>query len=173
MTINPPQAIIEYTRPGKDVTAYVEDLLFENDQYIKTFKLFPSQIAKRLTQTLQRNGFISRWQRVACVTKVYFFHEYFNVLQFQDKQRKTLGYYSDIGTPLIKTESGYRMTDWFLDIWLSPNGKLFELDMNEFEEALSRNLLSPEEAQIARDTFARLIDEVKQGIYPNAYLSQE
>ncbi len=92
------------------------------------------------------------------------------MLQFQDKQRKTLGFHSDIGTPLIKTESGYRMTDWFLDIWLTPAGKLFELDMDEFEDALSKNLLTHGEAQIARDTFARLINEVKQGIYPNAYL---
>lgn len=170
MSINPPQAIIEYTRPGKDVTEYVEDLLLENELCLKTFKVFPSQTAKRLTQSLQANGFISRWQRVACITKVYFFQEHFNLLQFQDKQRKTLGYYSDIGTPLIKTESGYRMTDWFLDIWLSPGGKLYELDMNEFEDALSKNLLTSEEGQVARDTFARLIDEVKRGIYPNAYL---
>ena len=170
MTITLRQVTIEYIRPGKDVTQYIEDLLFEDEQCLKTFKLFPSQIAKRLTQSLQNNGFIFKRQRVACITKVYFFHEHFNVLQFQNKQRQTLGYYSDIGTPLIKTESGYRMTDWFLDIWLSPNGKLFELDMNEFEEALSKDLLSSEEAQIARDTFARLIDEVRRGIYPNAYL---
>lgn len=170
MTLPPPQVTIEYTRPGKDVTEYIEDLLFEDEQRIKTFKLFPSQVAKKLTHSLQLNGFISRWQRVACITKVYFFQEHFNVLQFQDKQRKTLGYYSDIGTPLIKTESGYRMTDWFLDIWLTPAGKLFELDMDEFEDALSKHLLTPGEAQIARDTFARLIDEVKQGIYPNTYL---
>jgi predicted RNA-binding protein associated with RNAse of E/G family len=62
------------------------------------------------------------------------------------------------------------MTDWFLDIWLSPDGTLFELDLDEFEEALSKNLMSAAEAEIARRTFDRLIEEVKQGIYPHAYI---
>lgn len=170
MTITRPQATIEYTRPGKDVTEYVEDLIFENEECIKTFKVFPADTAQKLTLSLQTNGFIAKRQRVACITKVYFFHEHFNLLQFQDKNRRTLGFYSDVGTPLIPTGNGYRMTDWFLDIWLSPSGKLFELDMAEFEDAVSRELLTPTEAQVARDTFARLIDEARRGIYPNVYL---
>ena len=62
------------------------------------------------------------------------------------------------------------MIDWFLDIWLSPDGTLFELDEDEFEEALSRKLLTESEARIARETFNRLIQEVKDGIYPGTYL---
>jgi predicted RNA-binding protein associated with RNAse of E/G family len=170
MTMAQTEVTIEYIRPGKDVTEYIEDLIFENEHGIKTFKIFPKLVAEKLTQSLQNNGFISKRQRVACITKIYFFRQHFNVLQFQDKNRQTLGFYSDIGTSLIKTEGGYRMTDWFLDIWLSPSGKLFELDMDEFEEALSKNLISSAEAQIARETFARLIDEVKQGIYPHTYI---
>src|SRR5829696_2443716 len=76
-----PQVTIEYIRPGKDITEYVEDLLFEDEHCIKTFKEFPGDVAKRLTLSLQGNGFISKGQRTACITKVYFFHEYFNVLQ--------------------------------------------------------------------------------------------
>ena len=164
------QVTIEYIRPSKDVTEYVEDLLFKDEHCLKTFNEFPGDVAKRLTLSLQANGFISKRQRTACITKVYFFHEHFNVLQFQDANRRTIGYYSDIGTPLIKTENGYSMTDWFLDIWLTPKGKLFELDVDEFEEALSRNLLTDADTHIARNTFARLIDEAKHGIYPKAYL---
>lgn len=62
------------------------------------------------------------------------------------------------------------MTDWFLDIWLRPDGTLFEMDMDDFEEAFSKNLLNATEAEIARNTFDRLINEVKQGIYPHAYI---
>lgn len=167
---SPGEVNIEYIRPGKDVANYVEDLVHVDDRCLKTFKEFPADIAQRLTLSLQSNGYVSKRQRTTCITKVYFFHEHFNLLQFQDANRNTLGYYSDIGTPLLKTESGYRMTDWSLDIWLTPKGKLFELDMDEFEVALSKDLLTPEEGQIARDTFTRLIDEVKRGIYPNAYL---
>jgi predicted RNA-binding protein associated with RNAse of E/G family len=161
---------IEYIRPGKGVQEYVEDLVTENEHYLKTFKIFPDDIAEKLTQSLSENGFIAENQRTTAISKVYFFHEHFNLLQFLDENHQTLGYYSDIGTPLIKTPDSYQMTDWFLDIWLSPGGKLFELDLDEFEVARSNNLLSPSDAKIAQTTFARLTAEARQGIYPNLYL---
>ena len=164
------EVTVENIRPGKEISQYKEDLIFVNDQYLKTFKVFPPEIAESLTKSLRTNGFISDMQHTACITKIYFFHEPFNLLQFQDENQMTLGYYSDIGAPLIKTVNGYQMTDWFLDIWLSPDGRLFELDMDEFEEALSKNLLDSVKAETARKTFQRLIWEVHQGIYPNAYL---
>ena len=164
------EVTIEYIRPGKGVQQFVEDLVFEDDRSLKTFKHFPTEIADQLTQSLFNNGFIRETQRTTSITKIYFYHEHFNLLQFHDENGQLLGYYSDIGTPLLKTAHGYQMTDWFLDIWLSPDGKLFELDLDEFEVALSNHLLSSADAEIARSTFARLIHEVKTGIYPNAYL---
>lgn len=164
------EVLIEYIRPGKGVQQFIEDLVFEDEQYLKTFKQFPDPVAEQLTQSLLSNGFISESQRITSITKIYFFHEYFNLLQFHDENRQILGYYSDIGTPLLKTASGYQMTDWFLDIWLSPEGKLFELDVDEFDVALSNHLLSSADAEIARTTFARLIHDVRTGMYPNAYL---
>ncbi|HEX9838506.1 MAG TPA: DUF402 domain-containing protein [Anaerolineales bacterium] len=104
------------------------------------------------------------------VAKTYFFGEHFNLLEFREEDGDLLGYYSDIGTPLVKTEDGYLMTDWFLDIWMKLDGVLLELDIDEFEEAISKNLLSSLEVDQARSTFARLIEEVKNGIYPYAYL---
>jgi hypothetical protein len=165
-----PSVSIEYIRPGKETSYYEEDLIFENADYIKTRKHLPADISDRLSENLRKNGFIKNEQRCEYVTKIYFFNEYFNLLQFQDEAQETLGYYSDIGTPLSKTIGGFQMTDWFLDIWLSPDGTLFELDMDEFEEALSKELMNPTEAEIARNTFARLIEDVRQGIYPQAYL---
>ena len=161
---------IEYIRPGKGVQEYVEDLVMENEHHLQTFKIFPDDIAEKLTQSLSGNGFIAENQRTRAISKLYFFHEHFNLLQFLDENHQVLGYYSDIGTPLIKTSDSYQMTDWFLDIWLSPDGRLFQLDMDEFEVARSSNLLSPADAEVALTTFSRLIDEVKQGIYPNIHL---
>ncbi len=170
MTTSTSEVTVEYLRPGKDISRFTEDLVFENHLYLKTFKFFPAEVATSLTQSLQTNGFISETQRTTCITKIYFFHEHFNLLQFQDENQEILGYYSDIGTPIVKTADGYRMTDWFLDIWLSPDGRVFELDLDEFEEALSRDFLNQAEAETARQTFQRLIREVHQGIYPGAYL---
>ena len=161
---------IQYIRPGKDVTEYIEYLVEENEQYIKTYKYFPSEIVESLTQSLRKNGFISNDRITTSLTKIYFFDEHFDLLLFRDEQGEILGYYSDIGTPLIITANGYEMTDLFLDIWLSPDGTLFELDIDEFEEALSKNLIDASQAEIVRSTFARLIEEVKQGIYPHTYI---
>lgn len=161
---------VEYIRPGKEPSYYEETLLAENDEYIKTFKRLPEEIADNLTHGLRKNRFIADDESCGCITKIYFYHEYFDLLLFQDEQERVIGYYSDIGTPLTKTPNGFQMTDWFLDIWLSPDGTLFELDEDEFEEALSRGLLSDSDAKIARETFDRLIREVEAGVYPTTYL---
>lgn len=161
---------VEYIRPGKETSYHEEDVLIETDEYLKTFKRLPDEIAQRLTRGLHENRLIAPDKYCACITKVYFFDQYFNLLLFQDEHEGLLGYYSDIGTPLTRTTDGYQMTDWFLDVWLAPDGTLVELDEDEFEDALAKNLLNSSEAQIARGTFKRLIDEVRAGIYPKAYL---
>ena len=161
---------IEYIRPGKGTTFYIEDLLFADSLCLKTFKTLPPEIISALAQGMVAAGMIAPYEKTVMVAKTYFFKEHFNVLEFLDEDRNVLGYYSDIGTPLTQTEEGYRMTDWFLDIWLKPDGSLMELDIDEFEEAISMNLLSSPEVVQARSTFARLIAEAKTGIYPHAYL---
>lgn len=160
---------IEYIRPGKDTSFYVEDLVFVDARRLKTFKLLPPDVVARLNRSLIAEGLIAPHQRAVMISKTYFFDENFNLLAFCDEDGNLLGYYSDIGTPLIRTEDGYRMTDWFLDIWLDADGTLIELDLDEFEEAITQNLLSRIEIDRARTTFARLIEEVKKGIYPYAY----
>ena len=161
---------IEYVRPGKGTTFYFEDLVFMDAVCLKTFKILPPEIVSALAQGMVAEGMIAPHQKAVMVAKTYFFKEHFNLLEFRDENRNLLGYYSDIGTPLAKTEAGYSMTDWFLDIWLKPDGSLMELDIDEFEEAISRNLMSSPEVDRARSTFARLIAEAKTGIYPSTYL---
>lgn len=161
---------IEYIRPGKGASFYLEDLIFLNSVRLKTFKTLPPEIVSRLAQSMVAEGLIAPHQKAVTVAKTYFFQEHFNLLEFRDETGDLLGYYSDIGTPLAKTEDGYRMTDWFLDIWMKPDGVVMELDIDEFEEAISKNLLASLEVDQARSTFARLIEEVKNGVYPYAYL---
>jgi predicted RNA-binding protein associated with RNAse of E/G family len=82
-----------------------------------------------------------------------------------------LGYYSDIGEPTLKTGPGqFQMTDLYLDIWLYPDGRLVELDWDEFKEALYKQVITTAQADLARATMERLVSEGLQGIYPNRYL---
>lgn len=62
------------------------------------------------------------------------------------------------------------MLDLFLDVWRFPNGTLLELDWDEFEEAQAKNLITPEQVEIASQTMQRLKNEAAQGIYPEQYM---
>lgn len=160
---------IEYVRPGKDTTIFVEELVSLNSICLKTFKTLPPEIVVPLSRTLVAEGLIASHQKAVSIAKTYFFREHFDLLEFYDQNGDLLGYYSDIGTPLARTRDGYTMTDWFLDLWLDPQGRLLELDVDEFEEAVAQKLLSRPESDQARQTFDRLIEEVNKGIYPHAY----
>ena len=160
---------IEYIRPGKGTSLFVEDLLSIDADGISTYKVLPPEVVLSLARSLAADALIAPDQKACAIAKTYFFEEYFNLLEFYDENGALLGYYSDIGTPLVKTETGYTMTDWFLDLWLHPDGCLIELDVDEFEQAALSGLLTGPEIEIARRTFARLIAEVPKGIYPHAY----
>lgn len=160
---------LEYIRPGKGTSFYVDELISIDSARVKTQTRLPPHAAAALTQNLVAAGLIAPHRYAVAIAKTFFFHECFDLLEFYDDSGNLLGYYSDIGSPLAKTEDGYIMTDWFLDIWVSADGRLVELDVDEFEEAISQNLLSSMEIDQARSTFARLIEEAKTGKYPHAY----
>jgi predicted RNA-binding protein associated with RNAse of E/G family len=171
-------AAIHYHRPGKPLTIYNEDFVSDDGLCLRTFKTLPPEIGERLSQSLQKDGLISPQRRVLTVAKAYFYNENFNLLEFRDTDGELLGHYSDIGAPLTKIDGGlsrdpggdYAMTDWFLDLWLTPAGEIRELDWDEFDQALAAGLLTETEAAQARATLARLKAEIGAGIYPYRYI---
>ncbi len=165
-----PAAAIHYQRPGKPLTVYTEDLVSDDGLCLRTFKTLPPEISERLSLSMQKDGLIGPGQRVLTVAKVYFYHEHFNLLEFRNHAGTLLGHYSDIGTPITKIIDGYTMTDWFLDLWLTPDKTALELDWDEFEAACAAGLLTETEATQARATLARLKSEIGAGLYPYQYL---
>jgi hypothetical protein len=164
---------IEYIRPGKGTSLFTEDLVSVDTLCLRTYKVLPPDVVTSLAESLIAGELIAPHQKACSIGKTYFFHEYFDLLEFYDENGDLLGYYSDICTPLVKTDRGYTMTDWFLDLWLHPDGRLVELDLDEFEQAVSSGWLTDPEIATARRTFARLIAEVQEGIYPHSYLRRE
>ena len=162
---------IEYIRPGKGITYYEENLVSQDDVCLRTFKTLPPDIAEHLSSALRKQNLILPNQQVLTIGKTYFFAEPFNLLEFRGLNGELLGYYSDIGEPTIQLGKGnFQMTDLYLDIWLFPDGRLLELDWDEFEEAIEHQVITPVQADLAREAMKRLVDEVKEGIYPNRYL---
>ena len=169
---------IHYHRPGKPLTVYTEDFVSDDGISLRTFKTLPPEIVERLSLSMQKDGLIGPERRVLTVAKLYFYNENFNLLEFRDTNGELLGHYSDIGTPLTKIDGGlsrdlgggYAMTDWFLDLWLAPDGTFIELDWDEFHAALTAGLLTDEEASQALATLVRLTKEISAGLYPGKYI---
>ena len=163
---------IEYIRPGKEVTYYEEDLFSQDETCVRTFKTLPEDIAIKLSDSLLQQGLIQPHQRVGTIAKVYFFTEPFNLLEFRELDGTLLGHYSDIGEPATRiSENQIQMTDLFLDIWLLPNGSLLEMDWDEFEEAIEKQVITSAQAELARDAMKRLVDEAGRGVYPSKYVN--
>lgn len=162
---------IEYIRPGKDVTYYEEEFFAQDEACLRTFKTLPEDISMRLSKALLEQNLIQPNQRVGMITKVYFFNEPFNLLEFRELDGTLLGHYSDIGEPTIQlSPTEFQMTDLYLDIWLMPNGRLLELDWDEFEEAIEKQIITPAQADLARSAMQRLVEEVARGTYPTNYI---
>lgn len=171
--MNPGDRIrIEYIRPGKETAYYEEDFVAQDEICFRTYKSLPENVSEPLSQAMRKQGLIEPHQRAVIITKTYFFTEPFNLLEFRDADGTLLGHYSDIGEPVKQLGPGeFQMIDLFLDIWLHPDGRLLELDWDEFEEAIQKRVISPAQAELARATMQRLVNEIAQGMYPAKYLN--
>ncbi len=165
---------IYYHRPGKGLTIYEEDLEYEDERGVHTSKVLPDDISLHLSAALQKQGMLQHGQRIGSISKVYFFGEPFNILEFRAPDGELLGYYSDIGEPAIKMRAGeYKMIDLFLDVWLFPDRRLLELDWDEFEQALADGVINTEQANLARSAMERIKNEAARGVYPASYLRNQ
>jgi len=163
---------IEYIRPGKETTYYEEDFVDRDEIGLRTHKRLPRKIAQQLSRALQGQRLIEPHHRVLTITKTYFFAEPFDLLEFRGKDSALLGYYSDIGEPLLQlSDISFQMTDLYLDIWLFPDGRLLELDWDEFEDAIQRKVIDASQADLARAAMQRLVREAAEGVYPGRYLN--
>jgi hypothetical protein len=162
---------LHYTRPGKGLTVYTEGLVSDDGQRLHTYTVLPDEIRRDLSQALRRDHLITPTQTIAAIRKRYFYNEPFNLLEFWDTEERLAGYYSDLTDLLVKRDDVYYLTDLFLDLWLTPEGTLHELDWDEFDEAVDQGVLTPEQATLARQTMARLVSEVASGRYPTHYLT--
>ena len=157
---------IHHLRPGKPEEIFNEGFVSDNHNSLVTSTQLTKEQTRSFSERLISRGFIQPDERIHFVEKFYSYNESFNLLVFRDLNRKVLGYYSDIAMPITKVDDGYEIVDLFLDIWLKPDGTLLELDLDEFQDAISKGLITEEQQTLAVTTFERLKEEAKQGIYP-------
>ena len=165
------QVTIHLARLGKSERAYREGLVEDNGIRVKTFSIVPELIAIHLSEKFQKYGWLAPGQRIHSVVKYLFYKEFFSIVQYQDQNKHVLGYYCDIVSPLQKHGDDYFLTDLILDLWVSPDLQVIELDRDEFETALAKGLIPAKLEKDALNTLSRLKSETERGIFPSSYLS--
>jgi predicted RNA-binding protein associated with RNAse of E/G family len=96
--------------------------------------------------------------------------EPFDVGRFYRPDGRWTGYYVDMLEPVRWQHSAPEtlepIVDLFLDLWIAPDGGFTVLDDDEFEEALAGGHITEAQAQLARETLARLVKSTQRGRFP-------
>jgi len=150
---------LRYRRPP-DRLATIETRLLE-----ETGDLIIMQHAIRTSMPLVVNGDKVLDDGYGAVWFIYR-GEHHDVGVISDRAGDFTGYYCDAILPIIDRDGIYEITDLFLDLWISPDGRTTVLDEDEFADAISKGWITAEEARIARDEVDRMVLGVREGTFP-------
>ena len=119
----------------------------------------PRQISGKV---IADSGYLAIW--------FIFKDKWYDVGKFYDRARKWIGYYCDIVKPVNRLLSGRSrtaaLTDLFLDLWITPEGRHFVLDEDELQNALERGHISRPLANQAHEKLASLIQMLQDNRFP-------
>lgn len=158
------EVVINFLRPGKGTTRYIEGLVDEDPTRIKTLTRLPSEVSRRwCEENWWQNGFISEGTLVEAVVKYLYFRKWYSVMQVLGADGRHLGYYVDIDTPIHRVGNEVYLTDLFLDLWIAPDGSFIELDREEFEEGFQSKLITSYQVRKANQTLKMIVREIASG----------
>jgi predicted RNA-binding protein associated with RNAse of E/G family len=95
------------------------------------------------------------------------YHEWHDIGAIYDREKQFQGYYCDICTPIQKSMHGYEMTDFFLDLWISPDDQYIVLDEDEFTHAITQDWLTSQQIMRAKNELSKLINEIESHCFPS------
>ena len=156
--------VINFSRPGKGITRYVERLVDSDPVRMKTLNHVPIEFRQKWCEEIWwQNGCLPHGILIGSVMKYLYYKEWLSVMQLLAIDGDHLGYYVDIDTPMLKIDREYYLTDLFLDLWIPPDGKFTELDRDEFEQGVRMGLLAPYQIKKASQVFENLKLSVTNG----------
>jgi len=98
--------------------------------------------------------------------------EWHDIGAIYDSDNQLKGYYCDICTPITKRAEGYELTDFFLDLWIYPDGRYVLLDEDEFTAAVNQGILTNEQRITILNELTRLIKKVEAGTFPSKHIKR-
>jgi hypothetical protein len=156
--------VINFMRPGKGMTQYIEGLVDDNCIRLKTHTQVSADFSLKWCQeNWWWNGYIPRGRLISSVVKYLFYREWYSVMQLIGVDGDHLGYYVDIDTPMRKVGGEYYLTDLFLDLWIATERTFIELDREEFEASFLSGLITPYQYRKANRVIEMLKDKVIHG----------
>jgi len=114
------------------------------------------------------NGYLAVW--------FIFRKKWYDVGKFYDRTGKFTGYYCDIIRPVARLLSSPSktsiITDLFLDLWITPDGRYIILDEDQLDRAVARKAISPSLATKARKELRALVRSARAGYFPPKYIEK-
>lgn len=153
----------EFIRPPDRRYTFESDLLDSNANYIVLSNdLQPSKPLSVGGQEVLATGYHAVW---------FLFNGHaYDVARVYRPDGTFSGYYADVLEPVHWDDSNPEtlapIVDLFLDLWVTPAGEYLVLDEDEFAEATSRKVLTPDQAAHARSTLDALITATVAGTFP-------
>ena len=135
------------------------------------FRFFRPREATIVTaegEELVKRSFAEQW---------FFPDRWFSLLRFMSEDHRTIGYYVNFSHPLQEIRTNYYSdVDLELDLWLDLNGRVTELDRDEYEAEIESQRLEQEwserveEAALdIRNAVASCLDDFGQNIEINRH----
>jgi predicted RNA-binding protein associated with RNAse of E/G family len=115
-------------------------------------------------ETIADTGYLAIW--------FVYKNRWYDVGKFYDQTQRWIGYYCDILKPVKKLldtcSRTVTLTDLYLDLWISKDGRTFVLDQEELEDAVQSRDISANLAQEARRYIHSLMRRVNAGQFPSS-----
>jgi predicted RNA-binding protein associated with RNAse of E/G family len=150
---------IEYLRPPDKTAVYRNKLLRFDERVIVSVGVAHPKIPVIVDgEVVLDTGYPVVW--------FVFPGEWYDLGKVYDQEKNLKGYYSDIIKPAEISGDTIKITDLFLDLWVSTEGIPTVLDEDEYDEAVKKNWIKQETAIEAREKLDRLIELVHKGFFP-------
>lgn len=157
---------LAYHRPPDRTERFVQKLVYESDDVLVTFLAHTP-----MKRTMFVNGELALEAGSPAVWFTFpgLMHD---IARFHDANGRFTGIYANIMEPVeLQSRLNWRATDLFLDLWLSPDGRLTLLDEDELEGAIAANAIDRPSAERARAEARRLIELHRAGSWPPAVVN--